>query len=149
MEILAYIFVPIILLYALLIAVFSMQWFKMPKFDCGGIESEKGETKISILIPFRNEEHNLVHIFYDIEAIRYPTSLLQIIFIDDDSADKSASILQNLIHSSKLSYKLLHSTNGKKKAIEMGLNQATGDFIISLDADVRFGPMLVQCYHNY
>ena len=149
MEIVGYIFGSIILLYALLIAVLSIQWFKIPKFDCGGIVSEKGETKISILIPFRNEENNLAHIFNDLEAIRYPTSLLQVIFIDDDSADKSISILQNLIHSGKLSYKLLHSTNGKKKAIEAGLNQASGDFIISLDADVRFGPNLVSCYNKY
>ncbi len=148
MEILIYISIPIILLYALLIGVLSIHWFKLPKYKCAENE-ESSFTKISILIPFRNEEKNLALLFKDLEAQRYPASQFEVIFIDDESSDGSLEIIQKLIESSDLNCKTISSSGGKKKAIQKGLNQATGDFIISLDADVRIEPKLIQCYNNY
>ena len=148
MEIFTYITIPIILLYALLIEVLSFQWFKLAKYKC--VESEKTSfTKMSILIPFRNEEKNLPLLFQNLEDQHYPTSQFEVIFIDDESSDNSLKIIQKLIEASKLSCKTVLSSGGKKKAIQKGLNQATGNFIISLDADVRIGPKLIQCYNNY
>ena len=149
MEILSYLIIPIILIYTILIVIFSWQWIKMSFFDCANDEANYSFTKFSILIPFRNEEKNLPLLFQDLEAQHYPTSQFEVIFIDDESSDDSLQIIQNLIKSSKLSCTTVISLGGKKKAIQKGLNQAAGDFIISLDADVRIGPKLIQCYHNY
>ena len=148
MDIFIYISIPLIIFYALLIETLSIQWFKMPVFKCA--ESvENSFTKISILIPFRNEEQNLVKLFQDLEDQQYPKTQFEVIFIDDESSDDSLKIIQKLMAKSALNCISLSSLGGKKKAIQTGLNQAAGDLVISLDADVRFGPKLTQCYNRY
>jgi len=149
MEILIYISILIILLYVLLIGTLSIQWFKLPRYICTETKENDSYTKISILIPFRNEEKNLPLLFQDLESQHYPYTDFEILFIDDESTDNSVQVLQNLKNSSKLSCTILNSIGGKKKAIQKGLNQATGSFIISLDADVRIRPELVHCYNNF
>lgn len=149
MDILLYIAIPITLLYALLIESLSLAWFKTSSFSCEKQTPATHQHRFSIIIPFRNEEHNLENLLHDIEAQHYPTALYEIVFINDDSTDQSVIKLQSLIDKSTLSCKLLHSSHGKKKAVQKGLFESTADYIIQLDADTRISSDLINCYNSY
>lgn len=147
MIVILYIIVIIVLLYASLIGVFTRAWLSQKPFSC-----EKNQEKsliFSLLIPFRNEESNLKYLIKDLEKQVYPLKNFQLVFIDDESADESTKVVENALAESPIKHIILKSMGGKKKAVETGLIHASGDYIISLDADVRIGPDLIRCYNKY
>jgi glycosyltransferase involved in cell wall biosynthesis len=95
--------------------------------------------RISVLIPFRNEADSLPSILASLEqSIHLP---LEIIFINDHSEDDGVAFLEN--HANTLPIRvlsLLPNKFGKKEALRTGMEAAKGDFFLTLDADVFFGP---------
>lgn len=98
-------------------------------------------TAVSILIPARNEEDNILACLQSILAQNYPSSLFEIIVLDDHSTDDTAKIVVELQNER---VKLLHLADFvkaseiqsfKKKAIEIGIAHARGELIITTDAD--------------
>lgn len=90
---------------------------------------------VTLIIPFRNEANNLNRLCKSLEQQNYPS--LEILFIDDHSNDNSQQIIDSW-SSAKFQIKvikLLKEETGKKSAIEKGVNVATNDKIICLDAD--------------
>ncbi|RUA29016.1 MAG: hypothetical protein DSY76_03780 [Bacteroidetes bacterium] len=139
--------VIIVVLYALMIAAFTLSWIKAPIVECDHVQKQTEElVSFSVLIPFRNEEKHIEGILSDIESQSYPFSKFEVILINDDSDDHSLDVVRSYLSSSKLDYKIVQSDGGKKKAVETGLKQVRNEFIVSLDADVRIGKDLLQCY---
>lgn len=101
--------------------------------------------KISIVIPSYNEQDNvkvlakaLVNIFqnltYDYECI----------FVNDGSSDQTLANLKELAHDNpKIFYINLSRNFGHQNALKAGLIAATGDAVISMDADMQHPPQLV------
>ncbi len=125
------------LIYFFLILFCVINWVK------GKTYLPKGSgfsTFTSILIPARNEEENICHILRDISSQNYPKNLFEIIVIDDGSKDKTVQRACEFLTSTGLNHKILQTDkncNGKKKAIEMGINGSVGELIITTDADCR------------
>lgn len=95
------------------------------------------EKPISILIPFKDESNNLKVIIESINELDY--SEFEVIFINDHSEDNSIAIIENLDYSFK--YKIYHSKNfGKKKAIELGVDKANYENVVTTDADCVLNP---------
>ena len=95
---------------------------------------------VSVLIPARNEEHNIEMLLGDLQNQHYKN--IEIIVFDDESTDRTAEIVQR---SSALDdrIKLLHSGGlpegwlGKNHACHSLAEIARGDYLLFLDADVR------------
>ena len=149
MDGLFYIALIISILYALLIIYLGIVWHKYPRFSCERYTKSNHQNRFSLIIPFRNEDENLENLFHDIASQNYPKKLLEVIFIDDNSTDQSVALLQKLMAKSALTCKLLHSSLGKKKAVQKGLSEATADYIIQFDADVRIGTELLTYYNAF
>ncbi|HTI11660.1 MAG TPA: glycosyltransferase [Puia sp.] len=116
-------------------------------------------TKISILVPARNEENNIGACLASLSRQSYPKDRYEVIVIDDHSTDRTAAIVTEFAHSG-LSIVYLQLTKaedearhpkrqdqrppararGKKFAIETGIGAAAGELIITTDADCRFHP---------
>jgi cellulose synthase/poly-beta-1,6-N-acetylglucosamine synthase-like glycosyltransferase len=85
-------------------------------------------------------------------AQNYPGELLQILVIDDHSEDVTADVAAQM---GVQVLSLTGNTEGKKAAITHGVNHATGDLIITTDADCQMGidwvNTIVQYYetHNH
>ncbi len=95
-------------------------------------------VRFTILIPARNEEKNIADCLQSIEQLDYPKTLLEVIVIDDFSTDTTAAIVQQFsnVKLLKLEDTVKDKINSyKKKAIETGIAQSTGDFIVTTDAD--------------
>ncbi len=127
----------IILPYIAVISVFTVGFLRLKTFFPSDKKPNTNNLKLSVLIPFRNEEKNLPFLFKNLEKQSLGQSFFEIIFIDDFSEDKSAEILKNLIKDKK-HFKLISNASnkqGKKHALKAGIQAAESDFIVTTDAD--------------
>ena len=97
---------------------------------------------VSIVIPAFNEEENLLTIIERIEKVFDCLSYdFEIIIVDDGSSDNTMNYLKSEIKNKPHLFFIEFSRNyGHQAALMAGLNNATGDCVISLDADLQHPP---------
>ncbi len=102
--------------------------------------------KISIVIPAFNEEKNVIAITKAIEEVfSINEHQYEIIFIDDGSKDDTAQVIKELSeNNSTIKYILFSRNFGKDNALCAGLKKASGNAIITLDADLQHPPALIN-----
>lgn len=92
--------------------------------------------EITIMIPVYNSESTLYECLKSINDSTYPNELIDIILIDNKSKDDSFKIFQQ---SQKefytLSMQWTHSEQGKSRALNLALFNASGKYIINIDSD--------------
>ncbi|HYJ37326.1 MAG TPA: glycosyltransferase, partial [Chitinophagaceae bacterium] len=128
--------------YAVLIGRYKRGWEECSTFE-GGNEFHPSK-KVSVIIPARNEEKNISACLSSLKNQTYPASLLEILVVDDHSEDGTADVAKSFPMSNVRLIPLSDFVDGKlnsykKKAIEVGISQATGDWIITTDADCTSG----------
>ena len=107
-------------------------------------DESKLNTKISIIIPARNEEENIGNCLQSIIEQSYPPHLFEVLVVDDHSTDNTAAIIQryaayNVKLISLKDYLSANEINSyKKKAIEISIQQSIGELIVTSDADCIF-----------
>ncbi len=102
-------------------------------------------TKVSVVIAARNEAQNISTCLHDIIHQNYPSDLVEIIVVDDNSTDTTVSTIQQISKAHpKNVLRLIElkdtskNTSPKKRAIAAAISVATGDLLICTDADCRF-----------
>jgi biofilm PGA synthesis N-glycosyltransferase PgaC len=93
---------------------------------------------VSVVIACRNEEKNLPSLLNKISKQNYPTDLLEIIIVDDNSSDSTFATAEKFLNDKKVLV-LKNTGSGKKQAIRTGIKRASGKLIISTDADCLMG----------
>ena len=100
--------------------------------------------KISIVIPAYNEEENLPEVAARIKEHLSSRYEREIIFVDDGSSDNTQQVLRELrAQDAEIHYVLLARNFGHQSALRAGIDYATGDCVISLDADLQHPPQLI------
>ncbi|WP_430972411.1 glycosyltransferase [Sunxiuqinia rutila] len=99
--------------------------------------------KVSLLVPARNEEHNLPNLLRAISQLNYPD--LEVWVCNDHSTDKTGQILQEWQqHADWLHYfdgdDLPPSWTGKNFACHQLAQKARGHYWLFVDADVTLAP---------
>ncbi|MBI4947183.1 MAG: glycosyltransferase [Bacteroidetes bacterium] len=101
-------------------------------------QSHQPSTLVSIILPVRDEEKNVLSILQSLSKQSYAKENFEIIVVDDFSNDNTSELVsQSTVQNLKF-IRLLHG-QGKKKAIEEGIAQAKGTLIITTDADCEVG----------
>ena len=93
---------------------------------------------VSIVIPARNEEHNLPTLLRSLAA--QPMKPHEIILVDDDSTDRTAELARQLGARVIPSQPLPVGWRGKTWACHQGAQAARGKLLLFLDADTWFEP---------
>lgn len=119
------------------LAVTAVLFYQIPTLPAVN-ENLSNYPTISVIIPARNEEHNLALLLADLSAQTLPN--LEIICIDDESEDSTGQVaLENGAKLITLKSKP-EGWTGKSWACQNGADAATGELLLFLDADVRLGP---------
>lgn len=125
------------LLYAILVIWYWYAWKAIPAFDPGNVAAN---TRISVIVPARNEEKNIAQLLTALQGQSYPAHLFEVIVVDDHSDDSTAEIVRTFPAMKLISLQEDHINSYKKKAVETGIGQATGELIVATDADCIAGP---------
>jgi len=99
-------------------------------------------SKVSIVIPLFNEEESLGPLYFEIiKAVKSINIDYEIVFVDDGSTDKSLEKLRELNRKdNKIRYISFRKNYGKSAALNVGFQKASGDAVITMDADLQDDP---------
>jgi len=130
--ILVYIAIGLLVIYCFLILSYRAGWQEIKPFSPG---IQELTTKISVIIAARNEEENIGKLLTSIEAQSYPKHLFEVIVVDDNSTDKTGTIVNGFPFAKLIPLRFDNINSYKKKAIATGIAEAAGDLIVTTDAD--------------
>jgi cellulose synthase/poly-beta-1,6-N-acetylglucosamine synthase-like glycosyltransferase len=129
--------ITLFFLYSLLILYYWQSWKSIPSF----IPAEKKiSTKVSVIIPARNEEKNIGALLQSLQQQSYPKEFFEVIVIDDHSTDHTSAIVKKFPSVKLLRLNETEINSYKKKAITTGIRSSSGELIITTDADCEVPP---------
>ena len=104
--------------------------------------SNSDKVLVSVIIPVYNVEGYLLEC---VESVRNQThKLLEIILVDDGSTDNSGNLCENYLKIDKR-IKVIHKLNGGlSSARNVGIQNATGEFIAFVDSDDWIENTMIQ-----
>jgi glycosyltransferase involved in cell wall biosynthesis len=97
---------------------------------------------ISVVIPLLNEEESLKELYDWIASVMQSNSFsYEVLFIDDGSTDNSWNVIESLSQDYKEVKGIRFLKNfGKSQALHAGFEQASGEVVITMDADLQDNP---------
>ena len=108
--------------------------------------------KISVIVPCYNEEKALPLFYEELEKnIKdFPQDVeFEVLFVDDGSRDRTMSVIKSLQEkNANIKYISFSRNFGKEAAIFAGLENATGDYVTLMDADLQDPPSLLREMYN-
>jgi cellulose synthase/poly-beta-1,6-N-acetylglucosamine synthase-like glycosyltransferase len=126
--------VILILPYIFILIRIYKSLLKIKPFNCAA----EPETFVSVVVACRNEEQNLPFLLSDLASQNYPSDMLEVIIINDNSTDKTADIVEGFKGSGNI-HLIENSGQGKKQALRTGIIAAKGTLIITTDSDCSAG----------
>ncbi len=163
-----FLFLLLMIGYAILIDYYHRAWNKIPMVDLVRNEASQDldspgtfTTPVSVIVSLRNEALNVESLMLSLLSQDYPRELLELILIDDHSTDDTLAMLRSYTSEPKVRvYSLAElqvaaenpvsghnapategtiSSSFKKMAISKAIGLAAGKLIITTDADCTAG----------
>jgi glycosyltransferase involved in cell wall biosynthesis len=140
----------LILSYAVFTFVLTYFWNRIKSRKAFG---KHAGVSISVIIPVRNEAENIGLLLNDLDKQTF--TRFEVLVMDDNSTDKTATIVRQFSQTSAASIHLVPlpntpTTSPKKRAIETAIANAKGNLIVTTDGDCRVGPgwleAIAACY---
>ncbi|OGU28730.1 MAG: hypothetical protein A2X67_09340 [Ignavibacteria bacterium GWA2_55_11] len=111
--------------------------------------------RVTVIVAARDEETNILPCMQSILAQDYPHNLLEIIVVDDESTDGTADVLRTLVarESRVRVFQVPPRPKGiigrKPEAVALGVTQATGEIVVTTDADCRHASTWLSTMISY
>lgn len=106
------------------------------------ITPQSTHENISVIVPFRNEERNLGDLLLSLGAQNYKGKF-ELLLINDGSTDNYKSVIEHLMETLPYSIRIIDSKydnsihlSGKQQALDLGVKNASYDWLAFTDADV-------------
>lgn len=110
-------------------------------------------NKFSIVIPFRNEEENLNSLLNTLLDIEYKNNDFEVIFVDDESTDKSRETISSFLKKSTIDFSIIDnerlSYSPKKDAVTKAVKNAKYNWIITTDSDCYLPESWLLTFNNF
>ncbi len=104
--------------------------------------NSKNKSTLSVIVPLYNEDESLKELYQEITDVCHTHKITyEIIFVDDGSTDNSVKVVEAL-HQKDPHVKLIQFRRnyGKSEALAAGFEAATGDYVMTMDADLQDNP---------
>jgi cellulose synthase/poly-beta-1,6-N-acetylglucosamine synthase-like glycosyltransferase len=96
-------------------------------------EPNKTLVSLSVIVPFKNEMSNLPALLKSICELKNPDFDVEFIFVNDHSEDDFRDLFSLKLN---FTYSIIDNNgNGKKEALQTGIEKAKGNYIATTDAD--------------
>ena len=105
-------------------------------------------VKYSIVVPFHNEEENVTALYARLKQIMEQVGdSFELVLVDDGSSDRTYKLLEEIaaVDSRVLVIKLRRNF-GQTCALAAGFDNASGDFILSMDGDLQHDPNEIPAF---
>ncbi|MGV3585538.1 MAG: glycosyltransferase [Adhaeribacter sp.] len=109
------------------------------------------KTKISVIIPIRNESQNITRLLQDLSNQTYPAHLFEVLVVNDHSEDNSEELVNQLAGQVPFTLQCLNlaEQTGKKAAVALGVAAAIGELLVFTDGDCRVQPNWLTYFAFY
>ena len=111
---------------------------------------------ITVIVPCYNEEDVLPMFYEEIQKVmaqmqeEHHELEFELLFIDDGSRDKTLHILREMaLHDQRVRYISFSRNFGKEAGMYAGLENARGDYVVVMDADLQHPPAFLPKMYNY
>lgn len=105
---------------------------------------------LSVIVPCYNEEEAIPYFYeemlktIDVFKNDFPEVEFEMLFIDDGSRDKTLEVLREYnVKDNRVRYVSFSRNFGKEAGIYAGLDNAKGDYVVIMDADLQDPPALL------
>lgn len=134
--------VVLICLANLLLFIYFYLGWKATPFENFSSNSKTFHTRVSVIVAARNEEKNIENCLASLIGQKYPASHFEILVVDDNSTDSTLQKIQECINQyANISIQAIqldeikNNLSPKKRAIESAMKSATGELVLTTDAD--------------
>ena len=105
--------------------------------------SRPARNRVSIIIPLYNEEESLQPLSSDIRKVCITNNYdFEVIMVDDGSTDGSLKVMKDICRGDvRFKYVSFQKNYGKSAALNVGFKMATGQYVITMDADLQDDPI--------
>ena len=130
-------------------------WLRNPNYSSFLEENVIETSKISVIIPVRNEAENILFLLQDLEKQTYPKHKFEVIIADDDSTDDTVKIVQEFQKTTTINLIInqlppkTNNTSPKKRAIDSSIKLASGELITTTDGDCRVSEKWLENIANF
>ena len=105
--------------------------------------------RVTVVVPARDEERHLDRCLRALSGQDYPAGLLEVVVVDDRSRDATPDIIARYVaaHSNFRSIRIENVPPGvapKKHALHQGIQAASGEIVLTTDADCEPPPTWVR-----
>ncbi len=146
----AFIWLTLLIPYIILILLFLTGWERLKAYDP---QKHTAFSMFSIVIPVRNEQHNILKLLYSLNIQAYDKACFEIIVVDDHSNDSGLQLVQKFRSKYEdLNLKIIQlpaDVYSKKEALKTGIASAQGDAVITMDADCIAGVNYLKTVNEY
>ena len=111
---------------------------------------------VSVVVPCYNEQEVLPMFYDEITKVTdqmakdYPELTFEYLFINDGSKDKTLEILRSLaLRDERVRYISFSRNFGKESGMYAGLENAKGDYVVVMDADLQHPPAFLPEMYSY
>ncbi len=108
----------------------------------------------SVIVAARNEENNIIQCLTSLNNLYYPDGKLEIIIADDQSTDSTGKLIDEYIKDKKkfkkiITKKEIGRLKGKTNALANAIEIASGEVILTTDADCTVNPKWASTLASY
>lgn len=129
-----------------------MPYLKIKMKGCEGVNSGQVDPKLSVVIPVYQEESHIRSSIAMIEAVLLESKIsYEFVLVDDGSKDKTWQELEKMaVDNERITAIRLSRNFGKESALCAGLENASGEGVLVMDADLQHPPSLIpEMYHAW
>lgn len=103
------------------------------------------QERLSVVVPAFNEAEVLPHLHDRLSTVLKNLPLqAEIVYVNDGSKDATLDVMRNIaVHDGRVAIVNLSRNFGKEIALTAGLDHASGDAVVVLDADLQDPPELI------